>query len=59
MIRRAVVADVPTLEAFQREGWYEDYAGYIPPGYADHAMQMYGTIEKLTQQVSDGHYYCL
>lgn len=57
MIRRATEADVPTLEAFQREGWYADYVGYIPDGYADHAMQMYGTPEKLTQQVSTGDYY--
>lgn len=56
-IRRADVADVPTLEAFQRESWYTDYVDYIPDGYADHAMGMYATPEKLAEKVSDGDYY--
>lgn len=56
-IRRADVADVPTLEAFQRESWYTDYVDYIPDGYADHAMQIYGTTEQLTQQVETSKFY--
>lgn len=56
-IRRASNDDVSALQAFQREGWYEDYADYIPKGYADYAIQIYGTAESLIQQIATSAYY--
>ncbi|MEM8535375.1 MAG: GNAT family N-acetyltransferase [Chloroflexota bacterium] len=56
-IRRVVVADVPILQAFQREGWFEDYRTIIPAGYAEYAMGVYGTTDSLQRQIETDNLY--
>ena len=56
-IRRVVVTDVPILQAFQREGWFEDYRTIIPSGYAEHAMRMYSTTDELQRQIESDNLY--
>ncbi len=55
-IRRASNDDIGALQAFQREGWHEDYADYIPDGYADYAIQLYGAATSLMQQIAASAY---
>lgn len=56
-IRSAQVTDIPTLIAFQREGWFEDYREVIPAGYADYAMGVYGTADAIRQQIEKAYLY--
>ncbi|NOK57885.1 MAG: hypothetical protein GFH27_549287n189 [Chloroflexi bacterium AL-W] len=56
-IRRVVVTDVPILQAFQREGWFEDYRTIIPAGYAEYAMGIYGTTDALQHQIETDNLY--
>ena len=50
-IRRATAADIPALEALQREGWEHDYAGYAPEGVAELSIAQYGTPAALAEQL--------
>lgn len=56
-IRSAQPSDIPTLIAFQREGWLEDYHGMIPEGYAEYALGIYGTEEAIRQQIEKAALY--
>lgn len=56
-IRPVVVADVPILQAFQHEGWFEDYRTIIPAGYAEYAMGAYATTDALQRQIETDNLY--
>jgi len=57
LIRSAKVTDIPTLVEFQREGWFEDYREIIPAGYAEYAMELYGTTDALHRQIEGDNLY--
>jgi len=56
-IRKTTIADVPALRAFQEEAWFTDYKDLVPEDYAHYAINLYGTVEFLTQQVDTVHIY--
>jgi len=56
-IRSAQIADIPTLIAFQKEGWFKDYHNVIPEGYAEYAIGVYGTRDAIRQQIDKAFLY--
>lgn len=56
-IRNAELTDIPTFLEFQREGWYEDYDGFIPEGYAEYAIKQWGTTEAIQKDIEGDFIY--
>lgn len=56
-IRQATEHDIPHLQAMQREGWQQDYVGYMPASYAGIALERYGAEEAIANAISNYRYY--
>lgn len=56
-IRTAVVADVPALQQLQSEGWFKDYADYIPDGYGQFSMKQYGDPRAIRHNIETDDIY--
>ncbi|MEM7736393.1 MAG: GNAT family N-acetyltransferase [Deinococcota bacterium] len=57
IIRQAAEHDISHLQAMQREGWEQDYVGYMPESYASVALQRYGTTEAIARAIANYRYY--
>lgn len=56
-IRDAELTDISSFLEFQREGWFEDYEDFIPEGYAEYAMGLWGTKEAIQKDIEGDTIY--